>query len=49
MKQALPPRLHRRRTSDFAAELEARARAWMPAWAIADDEPEWLAMPAPLA
>lgn len=40
MKQALPPRLDRRRTSDFAAELEARARAWMPAWAIADDEPD---------
>jgi hypothetical protein len=37
MKPPLPPRLERRRTSDFAAELDARARAWIPAWAIADD------------
>lgn len=40
MKPPVPPRLEHRRTSDFAAELQARARAWIPAWAIADDEPD---------
>jgi len=41
MKPPVPPRLEHRRTSDFAAELNARARAWIPAWAIADDEPDF--------
>src|SRR5207342_2936426 len=41
MKPPVPPRLESRRTSDFAAELNARARAWIPSWAIADDEPDF--------
>lgn len=41
MKLPPPPRLEKRRSSDFAAELQARARAWIPAWAIADDESDF--------
>lgn len=41
MKPPVPPRLEHRRTSDFAAELSARARAWIPSWSIADDEPDF--------
>jgi hypothetical protein len=32
------PRLDERRTKDFAAELQARARAWIPSWGLADAE-----------
>ena len=32
------PRMEERRTAEFAAELRARARAWMPGWGIADGE-----------
>ncbi|WP_342315380.1 hypothetical protein [Lysobacter sp. FW306-1B-D06B] len=41
MKPHLPPRMDRRRTREFMAELQARARAWIPDWAIADDEPDF--------
>lgn len=41
MKSPAPPRLEQRRTSDFAAELSARARAWIPSWSIADGEPDF--------
>jgi hypothetical protein len=33
-----PPRLDTRRAAEFAAELQARARAWMPSWDLADAE-----------
>jgi hypothetical protein len=32
------PRLDERRTAEFAAELRARARAWLPSWGIVDGE-----------
>lgn len=32
MKEPRPPRLERRRASDFSAELLQRARAWVPSW-----------------
>ena len=32
------PKLEPRRTQDFAAELSARARAWMPSWALEENE-----------
>lgn len=32
------PRLDRRRTADFAAELQRRARAWIPSWDFADGD-----------
>lgn len=32
------PRLDPRRTADFAAELQERARAWIPRWGLADGE-----------
>jgi len=41
MKPPVPPRLDRRRTREFAAELQARARAWIPDWAIDEDEPDF--------
>lgn len=41
MKQPAPPRLEHRRTNDFAAELQARAGAWIPAWAITDDKTDF--------
>lgn len=32
------PRLDERRAADFAAELRARARVWLPSWDLADGE-----------
>jgi hypothetical protein len=36
MKAPVAPRLERRRTADFLAELRERARAWIPEWDLSD-------------
>ena len=36
--KAQPPRVDQRRTAQFVAELEERARTWIPGWAFADVE-----------
>jgi hypothetical protein len=38
MKAPQAPRLETRRTREFAAELQERARAWIPAWEVTDNE-----------
>jgi hypothetical protein len=38
VKPPRAPRLEERRTADFSAELQERARAWLPAWSLADEE-----------
>lgn len=38
MKAPQPPRLEKRRRREFSAELQERARAWIPAWEVADNE-----------
>lgn len=38
MKSSSQPRLDTRRTKEFAAELRERAKAWIPAWGLADGE-----------
>src|SRR5215469_11813013 len=41
MRVPPPPSLEKRRQKDFEAELLERARAWIPQWALADDEPDF--------
>ena len=38
MKAPQAPRLETRRTREFSAELQERARAWIPAWEVTDAE-----------
>jgi hypothetical protein len=38
MKPPEAPRLETRRTRDFSAELQERARAWIPAWEVTENE-----------
>lgn len=38
MKPPRAPRFEERRTAEFSAELQERARAWLPAWSLADEE-----------
>ena len=37
MRSIEPPRLDRRRASDFERELVERARVWAPSWGTDDD------------
>jgi hypothetical protein len=41
MKAPQAPRLDERRAAQFAAELQERARAWIPAWGLADAEQDF--------
>ena len=41
MKTPPPPRFETRRAAEFAAELLARARAWVPEWGLTDGEPDF--------
>lgn len=38
MKPPQPPRLETRRTREFSAELQERARAWIPSWEVTENE-----------
>src|SRR5688500_11970803 len=38
MKAPQPPRLETRRRREFLAELQERARAWIPSWEVTDNE-----------
>jgi hypothetical protein len=38
VKAPRAPRLEKRRAAEFSAELQERARAWLPAWSLADEE-----------
>ena len=38
MKAPQPPLLETRRTREFSAELQERARAWIPAWEVSENE-----------
>ena len=38
MKAPPAPKLDKRRADEFAAELQERARAWIPEWGLADGE-----------
>src|SRR5882672_10498811 len=38
MRTPSAPRLEERRAAEFAAELQERARAWIPQWGLADSE-----------
>jgi hypothetical protein len=38
MKAPQPPKLETRRRREFSAELQERARAWIPAWVVTDNE-----------
>lgn len=41
MRVSPSPRLEQRRQKEFEAELMERARAWIPQWALTEDEPDF--------
>src|SRR5258705_13866963 len=41
MRMPPPPRIEKRRQKQFESELLERARAWIPLWALPDDDPDF--------
>jgi hypothetical protein len=41
VKPSPPPRYETRRTAEFLAELEERAKSWIPRWGLADGDPDF--------